>query len=387
MTESRIYLDNAATSYPKPPAVWDAVDEYQRTLGAAVGRGSSRAAAHVQARVDRARRRAAELFGAADPSHVVFTFNGTDSLNLALKGLLVPGDHVVTTSLEHNYVLRPLRALHDRSGVDVSIVSPNAQGRIEPTEIGHALQQNTRLVAVTHASNVTGILQPIAEIGAVARIAGALLLVDAAQTAGHLPVRLDDLNADLIACSGHKGLLGPLGTGLLILARGLEPHLRAIREGGTGSRSEEDQQPDSLPDKYESGNHNAPGLVGLDAALGFLQEQGLEAIRRHEIERNTQLLEGLRSIPGITIYGTHRAEERTSVVSLTFDLLPPHEAALLLDEHFGIETRAGLHCAPGAHRELDTLDNGGTLRLSPGPFTTSAEIDAVLNALRALASG
>jgi selenocysteine lyase/cysteine desulfurase len=239
---------------------------------------------------------------------------------------------------------------------------------------------------VTHASNVTGVLQPVADIGAVARDAGALVLVDAAQTAGHVPIDFAELNADLLACPGHKGLLGPLGTGLLVIAAGLEPHLRSQRQGGTGSRSEEDEQPETLPDKYESGNHNAPGLAGLDAALGWLIDRGIDSVRRHEIEITDRLVEGLRRIPGVALHGDNPAGERVGVVSLTLDTLPPQEAAALLDEHFGIETRAGLHCAPGAHRWLDTLETGGTLRFSPGPFTAMDEVEAAIAAVTQLAS-
>lgn len=387
----RLPLDNAATSYPKPPCVWDAVDRWQRESGAAFGRGSHRAASEVNAIVTRCRRRAAELLGAPDPNHAIFTFNGTDALNLALHGLLVPGDHVVTTVLEHNSVLRPLRMLHDERGIEVTIVEPDSRGLIEPTAVRDALQANTRLVAVTHASNVTGVIQRVADVGQVARDGGALVLVDAAQTAGHIPTRLADLNADLLACPGHKGLLGPLGAGLLVIADKLEPHLRSVRQGGTGTKSEEDSQPDTLPDKYESGNHNTPGLVGLDAALGWIQEKGLDALRRHEVEIMTRLLDGLRDVPGIALHGVdwsgeHPAVRCVGVVSLTFDALPPQDAAMILDEHAGLETRAGLHCAPGAHRFLGTFDTGGTVRLSPGPFTTPDEIDAALAAIREVAA-
>ncbi|MCC7421531.1 MAG: aminotransferase class V-fold PLP-dependent enzyme [Planctomycetaceae bacterium] len=389
---SRLPFDNAATSYPKPPCVWDAVDRWQRESGAAVGRGSHRAASAVHSIVTRCRRRAAELLGVPDPNHVVFTFNGTDSLNLALHGLLVPGDHVVTTVLEHNSVLRPLRMLHDERGIEVTIVVPNANGIIEPTAVRAALQANTRLVAVTHASNVTGVIQPVADIGQVARDGGALLLVDAAQTAGHIPTRLTDLNADLLACPGHKGLLGPLGTGILVIADKLEPHLRSVRQGGTGTRSEDDSQPDTLPDKYESGTHNTPGLVGLDAALGWIVEKGLHSLRQHEVETMTRLLDGLREIPGIALHGVdwsgdHPATRSVGVVSFTFDALPPQDAATILDEHAELESRAGLHCAPGAHRFLGTFDTGGTVRLSPGPFTTSDQIETALAAIRDVAAG
>lgn len=248
----RIYLDNAATSFPKPAAVYDAVDDYNRHSGVAVGRGAYQEALRVQGIVDRCRKRAAELFAAESFDRIVFTFNGTDSLNLALHGLLEAGDHVVTSMVEHNSVLRPLRELNRRLGVETTYVPADATGRVDPADIQAALRPNTKLVAMIHASNVTGTLQPIAEVGEIARRIGALVLVDAAQSAGHLPIKLKDLPIDLLACPGHKGLLGPLGTGVLYVRRGVEERLRSLRQGGTGSNSEDDRQPEMLPDKYES---------------------------------------------------------------------------------------------------------------------------------------
>jgi cysteine desulfurase family protein len=384
MSTQRIYLDNAATSFPKPAAVYDAVDRYQRELGVAVGRGAYRRAMAVQDVASRCRLRVAELFRAESPERIIFTFNGTDSLNLALHGLLRSGDHVVTSTIEHNSVLRPLRFLRDQLGVEVDYVSADSQGRIDPARVKAALRANTKLVAIVHASNVTGTVQPIEDIGELARKAGAIVLVDAAQTAGHVPIDVSQLPLDLLACPGHKGLLGPLGTGILYVRPGVEERLASLRQGGTGSRSEDDRQPDALPDKYEAGNHNAAGLFGLEAALSYLKEQGVEGIREHERQLIGRLLDGLSGCQGLVSYGTQDAEGRVGVSSLNIEGFDPQVLAALLDENFGIECRAGLHCAPGAHKCLGTFESGGTVRLSAGPFTTAEEIDQAVQALRAL---
>ena len=263
----RIYLDNAATSFPKPESVYAAMDDYNRRNGAAIGRGAYRAAIDATAIVQRCRRKIADLLGAEGPERILFTFNGTDSLNLALHGVLQAGDHVITSVVDHNSVLRPLSELRRKLGVEVTHVGANPAGKVDPLDFKRALRPNTKLIALIHASNVTGTIQPIAAVGQIAREAGVLFLVDAAQTAGHLPIDLRNLPVDILAAPGHKGLLGPLGTGVLYVRPGIEQRLASFRQGGTGTRSEDDMQPESLPDKYESGNHNAPGLAGLEAAV------------------------------------------------------------------------------------------------------------------------
>ena len=382
----RIYLDNAATSFPKPEAVYAAIDRYNRELGVPLGRGAYAQAIEVQSVVQRCRKRAAELFAAESPERIVFTFNCTDSLNLALQGLLRPGNHVVTSVVEHNSVLRPLRELQTRAAVQVTYVDCDDTGRVEPAAIRAALRPETALIVLLHASNVTGTIQPIEAVGEIAREARIPFLVDAAQSAGHLPIDLRRLPVDMLACAGHKGLLGPLGTGLLYLRPGIEDRLRSLRQGGTGTRSEDDSQPESLPDKYEPGNHNVPGLVGLESGLAHLQDTGIAAMRRHETELIDRLLEGLRALGRITTYGSSSPEHRTGVVSLNVAGFEPQVVATILDEHFGIQARAGLHCAPRLHRRLGVLELGGTLRLSVGPFTTADDIDAALHALREIAS-
>jgi len=384
---THIYLDNAATSFPKPESVYAAVDHYNRSLGAAAGRGGYRAAVEVDTVLRRCRKRAAELLGAESPERVVWTFNATDALNMALHGLLDRGDHVVTTAAEHNSVLRPLRALSDRRDVDVTVIDVDATGRVDPMAVRNALRPSTRLVAVQHASNVTGIVQPIDDIGSIAHENGTLVLVDAAQTAGHRPIDLADWPVDLLACAGHKGLLGPLGTGLLYIRPGTEDRMTGLRQGGTGSFSQEDRQPTAMPDHFEAGNPNAPALFGLDAGLTWLEEQGIDTLVAHEESLVERLVAGLEPLPDVTVIGPAPGTLRVGVVSLVAATLEPHVLATVLDESFGVQARAGLHCAPGVHRAAGTFDGGGTLRLSVGPFSTAEEIDEACEAVAAATGG
>jgi cysteine desulfurase family protein len=377
----RIYLDNAATSWPKPEPVYRAVDHYLREIGGPNGRSGYREALEANRIVERARRGVANLVGAREPSHIVFGFNGTDVLNLAIRGIVRPGDHVVTTVCEHNSVLRPLRALRETASVDVSYVPCDGQGYVSPDDVRSAYQPNTRLVAVVHASNVTGALQPIDEIGKIVQETSAYFLVDAAQSLGHVPIDLSQLEVDLLAAPGHKGLLGPLGTGVLYIRPGVERELQPLRCGGTGSQSEEDRQPDQLPDKYEPGNHNLPGLAGLAAATDFLRKETIRAIHDHHTQLTARLLDGLGDMPGLTVHGPPSSAGRTSVVSITLEGYDPQELAAMLDASQHIQCRAGLHCAPRMHEALGTTAGGGTLRLSPGYFTTLEEIDTVIATL------
>ena len=382
----RIYLDNAATSWPKPSAVYDAVDRYQRENGAAAGRGAYRDGAAVDDSLRRCRQGIARLLGGVEPRQIAFCFNGTDALNLALHGILRPGDHVVTTVTEHNSVLRPLRFLRERIGIEVTHVACDAEGVVRAEAVAAAISARTRLVAVSHASNVTGAMQPIAEISQAARQRGALVLVDAAQSLGHLPISLRDLPIDLLAAPGHKGLLGPLGTGLLYLRPGLETELQPLRQGGTGTSSDEDVQPTTLPERYESGNHNVPGLIGLGAGVAYLLDRTIAEVRRHEIELTALLLDRLRPIPGVTVYGPVDPTRRVGVVSFNVEGYNPQELATLLDSAYGVQVRAGLHCAPLMHQALGTLAGGGTVRFSLGPFSTVQDIDQAVAAVREIAA-
>jgi len=323
----------------------------------------------------------AELFHAPDPMKVIFTLNGTHAINLALSGLLRAGDHVVTSGIEHNAVMRPLRAL-EKKGVLAAIVRCAPDGSLDPFDIERAIKPETKLVVINHASNVTGTLLPVAEIAKSVRRAGSLLLVDAAQTAGALPIDIQAEGIDLLAFTGHKGLLGPPGVGGLVMGDRLNAaEMEPLVRGGTGSRSESDIQPEDLPDKFESGTLNGVGIAGLGAGVRVVRQQGIEEIRAREINLTRVLVEGLEEIPGITVYGPADPRCRTAVVSFTAVGRRVSGIGLRLDEEFGILCRVGLHCAPAAHRTIGTFPEG-TVRLAPGFSTTEQDIHSVLQALK-----
>jgi len=385
----RIYLDNAATSWPKPEVVYDAVNRYLREGGAAAGRGVYGDAVETSVLVSQCRRGIARLINSGEEHRIIFTLNGTDSLNLAIHGLLdqaADRPHVVTTEIEHNSVLRPLRMLEQRGLIDVTRVGCDSAGLVDADEVRKALRPNTRLVALNHASNVTGAIQPAAEIGRIAREAGAVYLLDAAQTLGDIEVDVMALGVDLLAASGHKGLLGPLGTGVLYVGPRVESQLHSTRQGGTGTQSELDMQPDELPEKYESGNLNVPGIVGLGAAVAWLAEQGIASIRAHAIELTDRLLAGLTTVDGLRVMGPADARRQVGLVSVAVQGYDPQELAAMLDAGCRIQSRAGLHCAPRVHEAIGTVSQGGTLRLSIGPFNTAEDIDAAVDALRQIAA-
>jgi cysteine desulfurase family protein len=386
MTAPRIYLDNAATSWPKPETVYAAVDRYLRESGAPPGRSTYAEANQLNQGVAAARAGIARMIGADDPRRIVFALNGTDALNLAIHGLLTRGGHVVTTVVEHNSVLRPLRGLEESGQIAVTRVSCDDRGVVDAQAIAGAMQKDTVLVAMTHASNVTGALQPVAEVGKHTRERGVTFLVDAAQTLGHLPVNVRDIGADLLAAPGHKGLMGPLGTGLLYVGPGVELRLVSVRQGGTGTQSDDDHHPTALPYKYESGSLNAPGVLGLGAAIDFLRLKGLETIRRHHVALTSRLMAGLADLPGVRIYGPQNAEPRVGVVSITVEGYDPQEVAATLDAVYHIQVRSGIHCAPLAHRALGTAESGGTTRFSIGVFNTESDIDAAIAATAELAA-
>lgn len=384
--QPRIYLDNAATSWPKPDAVYAAVDHSLRHLGAPAGRSGYAEAAEVSQAVDAARVRIAGMLGLDEPTHLIFTSNGTDSLNLAIHGVVRPGDHVVTTVVEHNSVLRPLAQLEETAKVTVTRVGCDSAGVVDPDEIRAAIGSRTRLVAISHASNVTGALQPVEEVARIARAAGVLVLCDAAQTVGHMPVDLYRLGVDLLAASGHKGLLGPLGTGILAIRHDAAHRLESVRQGGTGTHSEQTRQPDELPSKFESGNLNVPGILGLAAGVEFLQNRGIEEIEREGQRLTERLLAGFRDIAGLRVLGPESAQERVALVSIVLASYDPQELALGLDAAFRVQVRSGLHCAPAMHESLGTGESGGTVRFSLGPFTTEAEIDTAIEAVAEIAA-
>lgn len=385
MAPRRIYLDNAATSWPKPETVYAAVDRYQRELGAPAGRSGYGEALEVGQRVEAVRRDLGRFIGESDPRRIIFCSNGTDALNLVIHGLLQPGDHVVTTVVEHNSVLRPLRMWEESRDVRVTRVACDGVGLVSPDDIRAAITPQTTLIAITHASNVTGVIQPVAEVARIARNTGIPLLVDAAQTIGHLPIDVNELGIDLLASPGHKGLLGPLGTGFLFVNRGWEHRLASIRHGGTGTQSEDDHQPESLPAKYESGNLNVPGILGLGAAIGHLNEQGMPAIRQHGQQLTARLIDQLSQIRSLAIQGSPNATTRVGVVSVTLEGYDPQEVAAMLEGAYRVQIRPGLHCAPLMHASLGTLASGGTARLSIGNFNTEADIDTAAAALAEIA--
>lgn len=382
----RIYLDNAATSWPKPEAVYAIIDRYMRELGAPAGRSAYREANEVERLINDARRRLSDLLSAAEPSRIVFTCNCTDSLNVALHGMLREGDHVITSVVEHNSVLRPLRHLEETADVQVTRIGCSHEGIIDPDDIRAAIQPNTRLIAVVHASNVTGALQPVDEIGRLAREHNVRYLVDAAQSVGHVPISVGEIGADLLAGPGHKGLMGPLGIGFLYIAPGVEDQIRPVRQGGTGTQSVIDQQPSTMPDKFEAGNHNVPAILGLGAGVAYLAERGVPAIRQHDQELTRGLVEGLESIDGVTIHGPKVLDDRVGVVSITVDGHDPQDFAMMLDSAYSIQVRAGLHCAPLMHQAMGTAAGGGTVRLSLGAFNTHEDVQAAVTAIREIAS-
>lgn len=365
-----MYLDNAATSYPKPEKVYEAVLHAMRDVGASPGRGGYRRSLEAGRILFQAREAAAGFFSIADSARIIFTHNATGALNLALQGTLVSGDHVITTSMEHNSLLRPLYALRN-SGIELSIVPAAPDGVVSVEDIRRAVRLNTRMIAVSHVSNVCGAIQPVQQVAGLCREAGALFLVDAAQSAGHLPIDVERCGIDLLAVPGHKGLLGPVGTGLLYA--GAHVPLRPVVQGGTGSHSTAEEQPQVMPDSFEAGTHNLPGIAGLLAGIEFIREQGLPALFQHEQALLKQAEQALKNIPGVTIYGPEDSSDRCSVLSFTASGVDSSLLAAELDHGFNIAVRSGLHCAPLAHRTLGTLP-GGTVRVSPGWFTTREEI-------------
>lgn len=385
MSCRRIYLDNAATSWPKPEAVYEAVDYYQRELGATTARGAYREAEEVERRVRRTRQRLVEFLGAEDPDRIIFTANGTESLNLALHGILRPGDHVVTSVVDHNSVLRPLRFLVEQRGVQVDYVPCGDDGIVDPRAVQQAVRPQTRLIALVHASNVTGALQPIEEVGRIAAEHGVFFLVDAAQSLGHMPIDVPRVGAHLFAAPAHKGLLGPSGLGILYVAPGTETHLLPLRQGGTGTQSDEDRQPDALPFKYEPGNLNVPAVLGLGEGIAYLEQLGLGHVQQHAQTLTTRLRDALAAIDGVRVYAPRDVRHQVGVVSIGVAGADPRVVAAMLETTHRIQVRAGIQCAPRMHQALGTIHQGGTVRLSTSVFTTTDDVDAAIEALSAIA--
>ena len=373
-----IYFDNAATSYPKPSCVMEAMRHYFERIGANSGRSAHRLAHEASKLVFEARESIAELIGAKDSSRVVFTQNATEGLNLTILGLLNGGNQVITTSMEHNSVMRPLRWLERTKRVKVQVVKCSPDGVLDPNDIKRKINLKTKLIIATHASNVIGTIIPIREIGKLAKEYEIPFLVDAAQTAGCLPIDVDKDCIDLIAFSGHKELLGPQGTGCLWIREGIEP--TPLKFGGTGSRSASELQPDFLPDKCESGTLNLIGIAGLGASVKFILDKGVEVIRDAGKELTQYLLHKLGGVDSLIIYGPKKGELQVPVVSINVVGMEPSEVGYLLDKCYDIAVRVGLHCAPRAHKTMGTFPRG-TVRISLGLFNTKDEIDKLCDAL------
>ncbi len=392
----RIYLDNAATSYPKPAEVFEAMARYMRDIGASPGRGGYGSSLDAGRLVFEAREAVVQLFHASRAEQVIFTPNVTYALNFAIHGLLRRGDHVVTTSMEHNSVMRPLRSAEEGVVAEVTAVKCDAQGRLDPRDVRRALRPNTRMIVMTHASNVSGTVMPVAEVAGIAREAGVLMVVDAAQTAGVIDIDLRALALDVLAFTGHKGLYGPPGTGGMVLSPRAATGMAAIIQGGTGSRSDEEFQPGFLPDKFEPGTPNTLGIAGLGAGIRFVLENGVNQIGMHELRLASKFEQMVRAIPGIRVFGPWEtntsapvcASDRVATVSvgLTSAQADASQVAFLLDRDFGIMVRSGLHCAPLAHMTLGTFP-AGTLRFSFGWFNTMGDVRSAAGALAQIAAG
>lgn len=378
-----IYLDNAATSYPKPESVYQALDAFARQSLANPGRAGHKMALASERILDDARHLLNQLFhGGKDPERFIFTLNCTDALNMAFKGVLTEGDHVITTDLEHNSVSRPLRAMELAGRISLTRIPMDDGGTIDPDAIRKAVTAETQLIAVTHASNVLGTIQPITEVGRIAREHDLLFLVDAAQTAGVFPIDIQRMHIDLLAFPGHKSLLGPTGTG--VLYAGPRARVQAWREGGTGGDSSSETQPCDLPYYLEGGTPNVLGVAGLAAGIRYIQERGMQAIHEHEIELLERLWHKLEELPAYQVFGHRNRERRVATLSFRSEMLPAAEIGGILDQSFDIAIRPGLHCAPYIHRSLGTFPDG-TVRVSPGPFNTAEEIDQLATALSEIA--
>lgn len=386
-------MDNAATSFPKPAAVHEAMMRFATELGASPGRGAYAEAREAGRLMYECRQRICQLINGEKPEHVIFTLNTSDALNIGIRGVVQfartsqnKRPHVITTWMDHNSVLRPLNALAQRGEVEQTRVPCDPRtGLVDPDDIRKAIQPNTCLIAVVHGSNVTGTLQPIREIGQIARAHDIPLLVDAAQTVGHVPVDVQADAIDLLAFPGHKGLLGPLGTGALYIRPGIESRMLTTREGGTGSISELDVQPDFMPDRFEPGSHNAIGIIGLSEGVKWILDQGVEKLWAHEQSLIRTMLEGLSDLDGatgLTLYGPSGIKHRCGVFSLRIDGIPAAQTLSdILEKEYGILTRSGIHCAPLAHETIGTHQLNGATRLSFGPFLTTQDVRYACDAL------
>lgn len=372
-----IYLDNGATSFPKPRGMLVAMNECISRYCGNPGRSGHIMSMKTGEEIYKTRRALGELFNIKDCSRIVFTLNATEALNLGIKGVLKSGDHVITTSMEHNSVLRPLKAL-ECNGVETTIIKCRTDGALDINNIKKEIKNNTRLIVCTHASNVTGTIMPIKEIGRIARLNGILFMVDSAQSAGSIPIDVEDMNIDMLALPGHKGLLGPLGTGLLYVRDGIV--IKHMKEGGTGTNSKELSQPFEFPEGFESGTVNAPGIIGLGYSVNYVVRLGIQNIKNYEEKLVSHLDGSLRNMNGISVYGPHDCSKKTGIVIFNVNNLSCEEVSDRLCRDYGIATRAGFHCAGLAHKSIGTFETGA-VRLSVGPFNTKRDIDIAIRAI------
>lgn len=379
ISNQKIYFDNGSTSFPKAPGVATAMANLIEHGAFNINRGNYEGAYEVAAIVLETRELLADLFHAKSSKQVVFTPGITYSLNFVIKGLLKPGDHVLVTGLEHNAVMRPLCQM-EKMGVTYEIVPTDREGMVRASDVEAMIRKETKAVIMLHASNVCGTVVPIGEIGAVCKIYGAYFIVDTAQSAGTLPIDMQKSNIDFLAFTGHKGLLGPQGIGGFLISEELDKELTPLIAGGTGSISDSLEMPTMLPDKYESGTMNLPGIIGLHAALSYLKEVGVERIHDKKMELTAYFLEGLKKFPEIRVVGRQNLQDRVAVVSLDFENADNAVVAFELESEYGIMTRVGLHCAPVAHKSLGTYPQG-TVRIAFSASNTKEEIDVLLEAL------
>lgn len=378
-----IYLDNAATTFPKPEIVYKTMDTFYRTLGANPGRSGHRMAVAAEKEIEDTRNVVARLFGIKDSRRFIFTFNATDAINMGIKGLLKTGDHAITTYLEHNAVSRSLYSLEKKGIITITKVKNSLEGLIDPNDIKTAITSKTRLIVMAHAPNVLGTIQPIKEIGSIAREHDILFMVDAAQTAGVCEIDVNKYAIDMLAFTGHKGTLGPTGTGGLYVGERLT--LDPWREGGTGFEPALLSQPEELPFKLESGTPNTVGIAGLRAGIEYIASAGIHTIRMHEQKLINKLIQALKDDQRFILYGTQEISKKVGILSLNVKGFKPAEIGAILDQSFDIAVRPGLHCAPFAHQMMGTFPDG-TVRISPGCFTTEEEIDQLIAALDQIAS-
>lgn len=381
---NRLYFDNSATSFPKPPEVTEAMVAFATECGASAGRGAYAQAKACERLVFECRSQVAKLINAEDPTRIVFAMNCSEAINTAIRGLLNTagaGAHAIATAMEHNSVLRPLNALAQQAGIEPTFISCHGQtGLVDPDDIRRAIRPSTRLIACVHVSNVTGTLEPVTEVAAIARQAGVPCLIDAAQSAGHVPIDVQAFGADFVAFPGHKGLLGPLGTGVLYIRPGVEKMLPTMKEGGTGTVSELAFQPTTMPDKYEIGSHNAIGLAGLIRGVEWVLGRGLAEIRRQDEQLCRLFMDLTDGAEGLTVYGPRDVRYRSGVFSVNVTGYAPGDLAATLEREYGLLTRPGIHCAPLAHQTIGTHPTG-TCRLSLGHLTTEADVRVAAEAL------